>query len=97
MVYLKAGQINKTQLFCDSEFHTYAIIRQIHLSDDHISVKLRVTEKYVLLICSTFRYSYCFYILFNKRCKKFQGFPEHISPLQYKLTRDLASVRLVWD
>ena len=26
-IYLKVGQINKTQLFCDSEFYAYAIIR----------------------------------------------------------------------
>ena len=26
-IYLKVGQINKTQLFCESEFYAYAIIR----------------------------------------------------------------------
>ena len=26
---MKVGKINKTQLFCDSEFHAYAVIRQI--------------------------------------------------------------------
>ena len=41
-------------LFCNSEFHADAIFRQtlLSLSEDHVSVKLRVTEKHVLSLIS---------------------------------------------
>ena len=35
----------KHNFFCDSEVHVYAIVKQTSLSDDRISLKLRVTEK----------------------------------------------------